>query len=95
MEIEVCQFFSQENHLLNFDYSKSLPGEDRKEKLMVGNKIFTDQSSRGAIFLAKTLEKRNDCCSIFDKAKKFGTKIVLIEEMQRKRSPTTKKYIAL
>ena len=47
---------------------------------MVGNKIFRDQSSRGAIFLAKTLEKRKDRCSIFDKAKKFGTKIVLIEE---------------
>lgn len=67
----------------------------QKRKIMVGNKIFRDQSSRGAIFLAKTLEKRNDRCSIFDKVKKFGTKIVLIEEMQRKRSPTTKKYITL
>lgn len=88
MEIEVCQFFSQEDHPLNFDYSKSLPGEGR-------NKICRDQSSRGAIFLAKTLEKRNDRSSIFDKANKFGTKIVLIEEMQCKRSPITKKYITL
>ena len=59
------------------------------ESIFVLNENRTE-SWRGAMFLARAMKKANNC-NIFEKAKKFGIKIVLIEEMKLQIKSTSRR----
>lgn len=73
---EVSEFFH--GHVTHLITSQRCL-EMEKEKTLTSKKLILDPSSRGAIILARTTKKQNNI-NIVEKAKKFGVRVILIEE---------------
>ena len=87
MGVQVCQFFHEKvTHLITSNHCLERAEKERT----ASNKLLKDQSSRGAMFLARAMKKANNC-NIFGKAKKFGIKIVLIEERKLQIKSTSRR----